>query len=296
MKLVRQASNCTRALVKLSVNDPFRPYLLEVVLERLPLRLRHRRDVAQSHAIWRGHRALVLTLFQIQNKLSFARETRRFSHQVDQPDVVGQDGARGGARGPRLEEAGGEADDVRGRGQEELKIQMKRCTYGKSGGVGAENCGIKWGMKGGRRERVIFKVAAREKEDGRSLGWGGAAANLKFRLLSPPPPPPPSRTFQPRFKGEYSTTAHKRPAAATWEMVGRRGGEKKKATPSVFLWGKIYSREVLLKRCGTFKPMPQNFCLPSSFCFLEERLGAVKENTLFFQQTDGSHKIQKFHF
>ncbi len=64
MKLVGQASNCTRALVKLSVNDPFRPYLLEVVLERLPLRLRHRRDVAQSHAIWRGHRALVLTLFK----------------------------------------------------------------------------------------------------------------------------------------------------------------------------------------------------------------------------------------
>ena len=166
---------------------------------------------------------------------------------------------------------------------------MTRCTYGKSGGVGAENCGIKWGMKGGRE---LFKVAARETEDGRSLGWGGAAANLKFRLLSPPPPPPPSRTFQPRFKGEYSTTAHKRPAAATWEMVGRRGREKKKTTPSVFLWGKIYSREVLLKRCGTFKPMPQNFCPPPSFCFQEERLRAVKENTLFSNRQTGPTRFK----
>ncbi len=170
---------------------------------------------------------------------------------------------------------------------------MKRCTYGKSGGVGAENCGIKWGMKGGRE---LFKVAAREKEDGRSLGWGGAAANLKFRLLSPPPPPPPSRTFQPRFKGEYSTTAHKRPAAATWEMVGRRGGGKKEGHTFSFPLGENIQPRSTAQEMRNFQTDAAKY-LPTSFILFPRRKASRGEGKhTFFQQTDGSHKIQKFHF
>lgn len=122
------------------------------------------------------------------------------------------------------------------------------------------------------------------------MGWGRAAANLKFRLLSPPPPPPPSHTFQPRFKGEYSTTAHKRPVAATWEMVGRRGGEKRRPHLQFSSGGKYTAA----KYCSRDAEL-SNRCRKISAClilFPRRKASRGEGKHTFFQQTDGPTRFK----